>query len=91
MRILVIICCMFRYQQAELQNGRWAMLGAAGILVPDLLHSIGAGGPAAQVPWFEAGKYPYFAPPTTLFAIMMILFAWVEIRRLVHAGFVVQQ
>lgn len=25
------------------------MLGAAGILVPDLFHSIGAGGPAAQV------------------------------------------
>lgn len=70
------------YQQAELQNGRWAMLGAAGILVPDLFHSIGAGGPAAQVPWFEAGKYEYFAPPSALFAVMMILFAWVEMRRL---------
>jgi len=52
-----------RYQQAELQNGRWAMLGAAGVLFPDLLHSAGLGGPAAQVPWFEAGKFEYFAPP----------------------------
>eukprot|EP00775_Hariotina_reticulata_P004546 gene4546-4798_t len=70
------------YQQAELQNGRWAMLGAAGILVPDLFHSAGLGGPAAQVPWFEAGKFEYFAPPSTLFAVMMFLFAFVEFRRL---------
>lgn len=27
------------YAQAELQNGRWAMLGVAGILVPELLGS----------------------------------------------------
>eukprot|EP00879_Flechtneria_rotunda_P003223 GHRR01003446.1.p1 GENE.GHRR01003446.1~~GHRR01003446.1.p1 ORF type:complete len:259 (+),score=104.03 GHRR01003446.1:82-858(+) len=70
------------YQQAELQNGRWAMLGAAGILVPDLLRSLGLGGPAAQTPWFAAGTYDYFAPPKALFAVMMFLFAWVEIRRL---------
>ena len=37
------------YQQAELVHCRFAMLGAAGILVPDLFHSIGLGGPAAQV------------------------------------------
>jgi hypothetical protein len=70
-----------RYQQAELQNGRWAMMGAAGILVPDLFHSVGLGGPAAQIPWFEAGKYEYFAPPSALFASMMFLFAFVEFRR----------
>jgi len=70
------------YQQAELVHCRFAMLGAAGILVPDLLKSIGGGGPAAQVPWFEAGAYPYFADPKTLFGIMMLLFAWVELRRL---------
>jgi hypothetical protein len=57
------------------------MLGAAGILVPDLLHSIGMGGPAAAVPWYEAGKYEYFAPPSALFASMMFLFAWAEGRR----------
>jgi hypothetical protein len=60
---------------------RFAMLGAAGILVPDLLHSIGMGGPAAAVPWYEAGTYEYFAPPAALFASMMFLFAWAEGRR----------
>lgn len=60
---------------------RFAMLGAAGILVPDLLHSAGLGGPAAAVPWYEAGKYEYFAPPAALFASMMFLFAWAEGRR----------
>jgi hypothetical protein len=70
------------YQQAELVHCRFAMLGAAGILVPDLLHSIGMGGPAAAVPWYEAGKYEYFAPPSALFASMMFLFAWAEGRRL---------
>jgi hypothetical protein len=65
---------------------RFAMLGAAGILVPDLLHSIGMGGPAAAVPWYEAGTYEYFAPPSALFASMMFLFAWAEGRRWVQAG-----
>ncbi len=99
--------------QAELVNGRFAMLAVAGILVPELLKSVGGGGPAAQVrscprlrppqlrtgpaflapltcsrcllpaqvAWFDAGKYEYFAPPSTLFAVMIPLFAWVEIRR----------
>ena len=39
------------YVQAELQNGRWAMLGVAGILMQEFFHSTGAGGPAAQVNW----------------------------------------
>lgn len=70
-----------RYQQAELVHCRFAMLGAAGVLIPDLLHSAGLGGPAAAVPWYEAGTYEYFAPPSALFASMMFLFAWAEGRR----------
>ena len=57
------------------------MLAAAGILFEDLLGHIGAGGPAAKTPWFEAGKFEYFAPASTLTIIEFFLFAWVEIRR----------
>jgi hypothetical protein len=37
------------YVQAELQNGRWAMLAVAGILFPELLSSIGFSWPGAGV------------------------------------------
>ena len=70
------------YQQAELVHARFAMLGVAGILVPDLFHSIGAGGPAAQIPWFDHAKFEYYAPIKALFGAQMLLFAWVELRRL---------
>ncbi|CAM6118441.1 unnamed protein product [Calypogeia fissa] len=66
------------YVQAELQNGRWAMLGIAGILIPEVLTKAGI----LNVPvWFEAGKVEYFAPASTLFVIEFILFHYVEIRR----------
>ncbi len=29
-----------RYQQAELQNGRWAMLGVAGMLLPEVRNGV---------------------------------------------------
>lgn len=70
------------YQQAELVHARFAMLGVAGILVPDLFHSVGAGGPAAQIPWFDHAKFEYYAPIKALFGAQMLLFAWVEVRRL---------
>ena len=57
------------------------MLAAAGILFEDILGHIGAGGPAARTPWFNAGKFEYFAPASTLTIIQFFLFAWVEIRR----------
>jgi len=66
------------YVQAELQNGRWAMLGAAGALVPEILTKVGI----LNAPvWFEAGKAEYFAPASTLFLVELILFGWVEGRR----------
>ena len=55
-------CCFGRrrYQQAELQNGRWAMLGTAGVLFPEILSNAGTGGPAAQQAWC-AFRSPFFA------------------------------
>jgi light-harvesting complex I chlorophyll a/b binding protein 2/light-harvesting complex I chlorophyll a/b binding protein 4 len=70
------------YQQAELVHCRFAMLGVAGVLFPEVLKSAGLGGPAAQVPWFDAGKFEYFASADALFGVQMLLFAWVELRRL---------
>lgn len=70
------------YQQAELQNGRWAMLGVFGILFHDLVGKIGIGGRAATTTtWFTAGDYNYGVDNRTLLAIEVFLFAWVELRR----------
>ena len=58
------------------------MLGAAGVLVKDILGAAGIAGPAARVPWFEAGAYKgYFAPSSTLVVVQFLLFAFVEARR----------
>uniref|UniRef100_A0A803P9E9 Chlorophyll a-b binding protein, chloroplastic n=1 Tax=Cannabis sativa TaxID=3483 RepID=A0A803P9E9_CANSA len=66
------------FVQAELVNGRWAMLGVAGMLLPEVFTSIGI----LNVPkWYDAGKEEYFASSSTLFVIEFILFHYVEIRR----------
>lgn len=66
------------YVQAELQNGRWAMLGVAGCIVPEALTSLGVYN--APV-WYDAGDAKYFAPASTLFIIEFLLFHYVEVRR----------
>ncbi|XP_019058986.1 PREDICTED: chlorophyll a-b binding protein 4, chloroplastic-like isoform X3 [Tarenaya hassleriana] len=66
------------FVQAELVNGRWAMLGVAGMLLPEVFTKIGI----ISVPeWYDAGKGEYFASSSTLFVIEFILFHYVEIRR----------
>ncbi|KAF5459723.1 hypothetical protein F2P56_019645 [Juglans regia] len=66
------------YVQAELVNGRWAMLGVVGMLLPEVFTTIGI----INVPkWYDAGKAEYFASSSTLFVIEFILFHYVEIRR----------
>ncbi|KAK3123499.1 hypothetical protein QOZ80_8AG0631880 [Eleusine coracana subsp. coracana] len=66
------------FVQAELVNGRWAMLGVAGMLIPEVLTKAGL----INAPqWYDAGKSEYFASSSTLFVIEFILFHYVEIRR----------
>ena len=66
------------FVQAELVNGRWAMLGVAGMLLPEVFTKIGI----INAPeWYDAGKAEYFASSSTLFVIEFILFHYVEIRR----------
>jgi light-harvesting complex I chlorophyll a/b binding protein 2 len=66
------------FVQAELVHCRWAMLGAAGIFIPELLTKMGI----LNTPsWTVAGDADYFADKTTLFVIELILFAWAEGRR----------
>lgn len=67
--------------QAELVHSRFAMLAVAGILFPELASNAGISWPGAGVPWYEAGKFEYFAPASTLFGVQMLLFAWVELNR----------
>ena len=59
---------------SEVIHGRWAMLGAAGVLGKDLLGAAGVAGPAARVPWYEAGAFTYFAPAKSLFIAQLFLF-----------------
>ena len=64
--------------QAELQHARWAMLGVAGAVAPELLTKIGV----ADLPnWVDAGTYQYWAPAGPLFFIQLAMFNWAEVRR----------
>lgn len=64
--------------QAELVHCRWAMLGAAGIFIPEFLTKIGV----LNTPfWYTAGEQQYFTDTTTLFIIELILIGWAEGRR----------
>ena len=60
--------------QAELQHARWAMLGVAGMVGPDLA-------PWDTPSWIEAGKFEYWAPAGPLFFIQMAMMNWAEVRR----------
>ncbi|GBF96531.1 hypothetical protein Rsub_09114 [Raphidocelis subcapitata] len=66
--------------QAELQNGRWAMLAVAGILFTSLGAEAGLGFPQ----WYDAGKVAIANSPfsfNTLLGVQFLLFAWVETKR----------
>jgi len=70
-----------RYRNAELQNGRWAMLGVAGMLFTSIAHGAGADIPE----WFDAGKVSIekgAIPFNSLLMTMFFLHNFVEIKRL---------
>jgi hypothetical protein len=67
------------YVQAELQHGRWAMLGVAGAAAPEILTKMGI----SDLPnWHDAPNYQgYFTDATTLFWVQMLTMNWAEVRR----------
>ncbi|KAK9099568.1 hypothetical protein Syun_026613 [Stephania yunnanensis] len=66
------------FAQAELMHCRWAMLGVAGIIIPEWLESLGF---IENFSWYDAGAGEYFADGTTLFFVQMALMGWAEGRR----------
>ena len=71
---------------AEVIHGRWAMLGVAGATAPETMK--GFIPDETAVVWFKngiipaQGTYEFWATPTTLFWIMVVLMNFVEINRL---------
>lgn len=71
----------------EVINGRFAMLGAAGAIAPEIFGSLGLIPPETALPWFKtgvippAGTYNYWADPYTLFVLEMALMGFAEHRR----------
>jgi light-harvesting complex I chlorophyll a/b binding protein 5 len=68
------------FVQAELQNGRWAMLGVAGILFTAIGAQAGLGFPQ----WYDAGEVVQRNSPIpfgTLMITQFIMFHWVETKR----------
>ncbi|XP_010252884.1 PREDICTED: chlorophyll a-b binding protein 8, chloroplastic [Nelumbo nucifera] len=71
----------------EIINGRFAMLGAAGAIAPEILGKLGLIPAETALPWFKtgvippAGTYNYWADPYTLFVLEMALMGFAEHRR----------
>jgi light-harvesting complex I chlorophyll a/b binding protein 3 len=75
---------------SEVFHGRWAMLGAAGCIAPEILASIGAiPQTVEEATWFRSGVIPpagnyehgYWADPYTLFWVEAILMNFAELKR----------
>ncbi|KAH7365161.1 hypothetical protein KP509_18G011900 [Ceratopteris richardii] len=71
----------------EIINGRFAMLGAAGAIAPEILGKAGLIPQETAVVWFRSGVIPplgtynYWADPYTLFVFEMALMGFAEHRR----------
>ncbi|CAI7809694.1 unnamed protein product [Closterium sp. NIES-54] len=72
---------------AEVVHSRWAMLGALGMIAPEMLGDLGVIPARTGVEWFRSGVIPplgafdYWADPYALFVAQTALLAFAEHRR----------
>lgn len=74
---------------AEIMNGRWAMLGAAGCIAPEILGNAGIIPATTNILWWKTGVFPpagttdlYGMDPYSLFWVEVLLMQIAELRRL---------
>jgi len=76
-------------QYSEVIHARWAMLGAAGCIAPEVLGKAGIIPAATAIDWFRSGVIPpagvykgYWADPFSLFFVEVIAIQFAELKRL---------
>merc|ERR1712039_1092332 len=75
-------------QYAEVIHSRWAMLGVAGCIAPEILGALNIIPKDTAIIWFKSGVIPpagtyssYSTDPYTIFFIEVILMQFAELRR----------
>lgn len=76
-------------QYSEVIHARWAMLGAAGCIAPEVLGAAGLIPDKTNIVWYESGVIPpagsydsYWADPYTIFFVEILAMQFAELRRL---------
>jgi len=74
---------------AEIIHARYAMLGAAGCIAPEILGRLNVIPPSTGLVWYKAGvigplsdNFEYWSDPYTIFFVQVILMQFAELRRL---------
>jgi len=75
-------------RHAEVIHCRWAMLGAAGCIAPEVLGNLGVIPPETSVVWFKTGVIPpvgygyeFWCEPWGLFWIQAMSMNFAELKR----------